>query len=82
MTCPNNESHITRREPTGNERGQPARQIYCTVCAEFFDTCPIQLGPMEVCVLTKDHGNVHIDSRGNAHVLNLQGVSQLSVTRN
>ena len=80
MTCPNCPTHNTRREPSNRADG-PGWQIYCAVCAEFFEPCTIRLGPMEFCKLTAGHGNVHEDKSGNAYVLNLAGVSRLCITR-
>jgi len=75
MTCPKDPTHNTRLEPA---KDKPGYQVYCAVCAEFWDPCPVRLGPMEYCCMTKDHGNVHVDRNGYAYVLNLEGVAQLT----
>lgn len=77
MMCPN--GHEARREP--NDKPKPCFpfQLYCPPCAEFFEFCALKVHPMDVCWLPKGHGNVHEDSRGHAYVLNLSGVTGLSI---
>ena len=79
MICPNCPTHHVRREPSNRADG-PGWQIYCAVCAEFWDPCMLRLGPMEFCRMTKGHGNAHEDRHGNVYVLNLAGVRKLEAT--